>query len=118
MQFYQFILVVSIFACPLLIKSEITPVLINKFELPHPGFSTLLRTWTLNFTSWSLVISCFNPIPESKDYVYNVPNIGQQLTTEITPTLITNQIIWPNGIVAADQLVEYSMIVPSGFLLP
>ncbi|CAF1170957.1 unnamed protein product [Rotaria sp. Silwood1] len=118
MQFYPFILVVSIFAYPLLTKGEITAVLINKFELPHAGFSTLLRTWTLNFTSWGLVISCFNPLPETTDYVYNVPNIGQQLTTQITPTLITDQIIWPNGIVAADQLVEYSMIVPSGFLVP
>ncbi|CAF0972858.1 unnamed protein product [Rotaria sordida] len=118
MQFYQFILVVNIFACPLLTKSEITPVLLNKFELTHAGFSTLLRTWTLNSTSWALVISCFNAVPKTTDYVYSIPNIGQQLTTRITPTLVTDQIIWPNGIVAADRLVEYSMIVPSGFLVP
>ncbi|CAF1114314.1 unnamed protein product [Adineta steineri] len=118
MQFYHLILLVSIFVCPILVKSEIKPVLINKFELAHAGFSTLLRTWTLNSTSWALVISCFNPIPGTTDYVYNVANIEWQLTTKITPTVLTNQIIWPNGIVPADTLIPYSIIVPSGFLVP
>lgn len=118
MQLLQYILLVNTLACPLLIKSEITPNLINKFELAHAGFSTLLRTWTLNSTSWSLVISCFNAIPETTDYVYNVPDIGQQLTTKINPILVTDKITWPNGIVAADPLVPYSIIVPSGFLVP
>ncbi|CAF4110148.1 unnamed protein product [Rotaria socialis] len=118
MQLYQFITLVSTLTCPLLTKSEISPVLINKFELAHPGFLTLLRTWTLNSTSWGLFISCFNAIPETTDSVYSVPNIGQQLTTQIIPTRITSQITWPNGIVSADPLVEYSMIVPSGFLVP
>ncbi|CAF4647853.1 unnamed protein product [Rotaria sp. Silwood2] len=52
------------------------------------------------------------------DIKFNIVALRQQLTTKITLILITNQIIWPNGIVAADQLVEYSMIVPSGFLIP
>ncbi len=118
MHFYQLILLVNTFVGPLLTKSEITPVLINKFELDHPGFTTLLRSWTLNFTSWDLAISCFNAIPDTTDHVYIVKNIEWQLTTTITPTLVTNQITWPNRVVAADQLVEYTMIVPSGFLVP
>jgi hypothetical protein len=118
MQVCWLILLVSGFGCPLLTKSEIKPVLINKFELTYPGFSTILRTFTLNFTSWTLAISCFDPIPFTTDYVYTIPNIEQQLTTNITPTVLTNQITWPNGIVAADRLVEYSIIVPSGFLVP
>ena len=100
------------------IDGGINPVLINKFELPHAGFSTLLRTWTLNSTSWALVISCFNPIPTTTDSVTIVRNIQYQLTTPITPELITDTIIWPNGIVPADQLIPYSFLVPSGFLVP
>ncbi len=118
MQVCWLLLLVSTFACLLLTKCEINPVLLNKFELGHAGFSTLLRTFTLNFTSWDLTISCFDAIPGTTDHVYNVPNIGSQLTTQITPTLVTNQIIWPNGVVPADPLVEYSIIVPSGFLVP
>jgi len=118
MQVSWLIFLVSAFACPLLTNSEVTPVLINKFELPHAGFSTLLRAFVLNQTSWTLVISCFNAIPGTTDHVYMIPTIEFQLTTNITPTAITNQIEWPNGVVSADPLVEYSMIVPSGFLVP
>ncbi|UJR07648.1 hypothetical protein I4U23_011936 [Adineta vaga] len=119
MQFHhQLVLFVCVLRCLQPTHGEIKPVLINKFELAYAGFSTLLRSWTLNSTSWTLSISCFNPIPKTTDYVYNVPNIERQLTTKITPTVVTNQIVWPNGIVAADQLVEYSTIVPSGFLVP
>jgi len=118
MQYCQLVLLVSFFACPLPTKSEIKPVLLNKFELAHAGFSSLFRTFTLNSTSWSLVVSCFNAFPGTTDYVYSVPNVESQLTTKITPSLITNKITWPNGVVAADALVEYSMIVPSGFLVP
>ncbi|CAF1641317.1 unnamed protein product, partial [Adineta ricciae] len=115
---FMFVLIVTILLGPLPTRSEIKPILLNKFELPHAGFSTLSRSWTLNSTSWTLTISCFNAIPTTTDYVYNVPNIEWQLTTKITPTLVTNQIVWPNGIVPADPLVEYSVIVPSGFLVP
>lgn len=118
MQFRWLILVVSAFICPLLITSEIRPVLINQFSLPHAGFSSLLRTFTLNQTSWSLFVSCFNPIPLTTDDVYVVSNIEWQLTVNITPTVLTNKIAWPNGVVAADPLVPYSIIVPSGFLVP
>jgi hypothetical protein len=118
MQLLHLVLFVSAFICPLPTLGEIKPVLLNKFELPHAGFSTLLRTFTLNSTSWALAISCFNPIPTTTDYVYIVPNIEWQLTTQIKPAVVTDKIIWPNGIVAADQLVEYSIIVPSGFLVP
>ena len=52
------------------------------------------------------------------DYVYSVPNIQFQLTTPITPEVVTNKIVWPNGIVPADQLVSFSFLVPSGFLVP
>ena len=118
MQLLHLVLFVSAFICPLRILGEIKPVLLNKFELPHAGFSTLLRTWTLNSTSWALVISCFNAIPTTKDYVYTVPNIEWQLTTQITPILVTDKITWPNGVVSASDLVSFSMIVPSGFLVP
>lgn len=118
MQLLQLLVVVSTLTYPLLTNSEITPSLINKFELGHPGFLTLLRSWVLNSTAWTLAISCFNPLPETVDYVYNVPDIGRQITTQIVPMLVTDKIVWPNGVVAADPLVEYSMIVPSGFLVP
>lgn len=112
------ILLVNLFSFPLLTKSEIKPDLINQFDLPHAGFSTLLRSQTSNSTSWTFVISCFNAIPETTDYVYSVPNIEKQLTTKITPVSLTNQITWPNGIVPADLLVPNSIIIPSGFLVP
>jgi hypothetical protein len=117
-QFGKLILLVTIFVCPLLTKSEVKPVLINKFELPYAGFSSIVRSWTLNTTTWNLVISCFNPIPTTTDHVYIFLNVQWQLTTQIKPELVTDQITWPNGIVPADELVEYSIIVPSGFLVP
>lgn len=100
------------------VDGVINASLINQFALPHAGFSTLLRTWTLNSTSWALLISCFNPLPRTADSVVIVPNIQYQLTTPITPEVVTNSITWPNGVVAADQLVPYSYLVPSGFLVP
>ena len=112
------IILVSAFTCPLLTKSEIKPVLINKFDLPHAASTTLRRTWVLNSTSWSLVIACFNPIPGSTDYVYSIENIEWQLTTNITPVALTNQITWPNDVIPADPIVPYSMIVPSGYYIP
>ena len=118
MQFCLLLLSVTILTHPLLTKSEITSVLINQFKLAHASFSTLLRTWVLNSTSSALFVSCFNPIPETKDYVYTVPNIEWQLKGNITPILVTDQIIWPNGVISANPLVEYSMMVPSGFLVP
>lgn len=118
MQFGQLALLVSFCVCLPFVDGEVRPVLLNKFELKYAGYTTLLRTWTLNSTSWALAISCFDPVPTTTDYVYNVPNIQWQLTSQITPLVVTNQIVWPNGIVPADPLVPYSYIVPSGFLVP
>ena len=116
--FVQVVLLLGVVFCPSVTNAAITPMLLNKFELGHAGFSTLLRTWNLNSTSWALVISCFNPIPGTTDTVVAVPNIQYQLTTPITPQVLTNKIVWPNGIIPADQLVPYSFLVPSGFLVP
>lgn len=118
MQVRWLILLITVVTCSSVAKSDITPVLLNKFNVPHAGFSTLLRTWTLNSTSWALVISSFNPVPFTTDDVYTIPNVEWQLTTNITPQVLTNQVTWPNGIVSAGQLVPYSIIIPSGFLVP
>ena len=109
---------ITICACPWNIKCEIKPVLINQFSIPHPGFSILLRTWTLNSTSWELLVSCFNPIPFTADYVYRVSDIQWRITTNITPEVVTDTITWPNGIVSTHDLSPYSIIIPSGFLVP
>ena len=111
-------LFITIFLCPWNVRSDIKPVLINQFNIPHPGFSTLLRTFTLNSTSWELLISCFNAIPLTGDYVYRVSDIQWRITTNITPDVLTDTIVWPNGIVSSDALAPYSIIIPSGFLVP
>jgi hypothetical protein len=118
MQVGWLIFIISAFICPLITKGEIKSVLINKFAVQHPGFVTLLRTWTLNQTSWTLIISCYNAIPTTTDYVYSVPDIEFQLSSNITPTLVTNKITWPNNAVPADALAPYSMIIPSGYYIP
>ena len=111
-------LLLSFFVCFTPSVTEIIPVLLNQFALPHAGFSTLLPSLNHNETSWTLIISCFNAIPTTKDHVYSVANIQEQLTTSITPQVITDKILWPNGIAPADVLFPYSFIVPSGFLVP
>ncbi|CAF0836564.1 unnamed protein product, partial [Didymodactylos carnosus] len=104
-----------------LITSTIIPKVINTFEVRNPGFTSLFRTWNLNTTSWSFYISSFNAIPFTTDMVSYVPNIQYDLTISIVPTVITENIIWPNGIISADDRIfgkPYSIIVASGFLVP
>lgn len=99
-------------------KSEIKPVLINAFNVPHATAVTLIRSWVLNSTSLALMITSNNVLPTATDYVYTVQDIQWQLTANITPTLVTDKISWPNTVVPADPLVPYSVVVPSGYYIP
>ena len=112
------LLFVGFLSCLVFTKGDIQVVLLNKFKLRYAGFSTLVNMSESNASSWSLVISCFDPIPETIDDVFIVPDIGSILTESITPKTLTNKIIWPNGVVSANILAKNSLIVPSGFLVP
>ena len=98
-------------------KSEIRPVLINQFNVPHANSVKPIRSLT-NSTSWTLMITSYNIIPTATDYIYTVSNIEQKLTANITPVVVTDQINWPNGVIAADSIAPQSLIVPSGFIIP
>ena len=118
MHAHYFIIFVTFFTCFQQIKSVIRPVLINQFNIPHVTAVTLVRSWVLNSTSMTLMITTNDVVPTSTDYIYTVPSIQWYITTNITAQLVTNQIYWPNTVVPADPIVPYSIIVPSGYFVP
>lgn len=73
------------------------PKLVSEFEISHPGFITLVSNRTSGKQTFDIIVSQFNGIPFSTDYVSLVRDIGNPKSwTAAHVESLSSKLHWPN----------------------